>query len=110
MEWLHTFLQPYQEYIDKVETTPAEESTPQEMKKETGKPKQLSKEGLRSSYREGGKKRITAKEEELEEHRSLRFEPEYYHDYQKMNELNEKIDDIHNELAHLYEEWEQLNS
>lgn len=52
---------------------------------------------------------ITEVEEKLEEKRSLRFEEEYYQDYQKMNELNEEIDDIHNELAHLYEEWEKLN-
>ena len=55
-------------------------------------------------------KQITEKEQDLEAHRALRFEPEYYQDYQKMNELDEKIDDIHNELAHLYEKWEEMNS
>lgn len=53
-------------------------------------------------------KQITAKELELEEMRALRFEPEYYQDYTKMNALNEDIDDIHNELAHLEERWETL--
>lgn len=53
-------------------------------------------------------KQITAKEQELEDMRSLRFEPEYYQDYQKMNDLNNDIDDIHNELAHLEEKWESL--
>ena len=51
---------------------------------------------------------ITEKEQELEEMRALRFEPEYYQDYQKMNELNEDIDDIHNEIAHLEQRWEEL--
>lgn len=53
-------------------------------------------------------KQITEKEQELEDMRALRFEPEYYQDYQKMNELNEDIDDIHNELAHLEARWEEL--
>ena len=54
-------------------------------------------------------KEITKKEEELEFLRSLRFEPEYYQDYQKMNELDEEIDDKHNEIAHLMEKWEELS-
>ena len=53
-------------------------------------------------------KKITEKEQELEDLRALRFEPEYYQDYTKMNALNEDIDDIHNEIAHLEEKWEQL--
>ena len=36
--------------------------------------------------------------------------PEYYQDHQKMNALDEDIDDIHNELAHLMDEWEELSS
>ncbi len=55
-------------------------------------------------------KEITEKETELEDMRALRFEPEYYQDYQKMNRLDERIDEIHNELAHLYDEWEKLSS
>ena len=51
---------------------------------------------------------ITEKEAELEEMRELRFEPEYYQDYQKMNDLDQDIDDIHNELAHLEERWASL--
>ncbi len=54
-------------------------------------------------------KKITAKEEELEQYRDLRFEPEYYQDSEKMNALDQKIDDIHNELAHMYEQWEELS-
>ena len=35
------------------------------------------------------------KENELESLRELRFEPEYYHDFKKMNELDQQIDDVH---------------
>lgn len=55
-------------------------------------------------------KQITVKEKELEANRELRFEPEYYQDYQKMQVLDAHIDDIHNALAHLYARWEELNS
>ena len=40
--------------------------------------------------------------------RALRFEPEYYQDYTKMNALDQDIDDIHNEIAHLEKKWEEL--
>ena len=52
-------------------------------------------------------KSIETKEKELEELRQLRFEPEYYQDMQKMTQLDQKIDDVHNELAHLMEQWEE---
>ena len=45
----------------------------------------------------------------LEDKRSLRFEPEYYHDYQKMNELDEEIDEIHNQIENLMNKWEELS-
>ncbi|MBR5795563.1 MAG: ABC-F type ribosomal protection protein [Erysipelotrichaceae bacterium] len=54
-------------------------------------------------------KQIDEMETKLEELRALRFEPEYYHDYQKMQVLDEQIDDLHNEIAHLMEEWELLH-
>lgn len=54
-------------------------------------------------------KQIEQKEALLEELRELRFEPEYYHDYQKMNELDEKIDDVHNEIEHLMTLWEEYS-
>lgn len=46
-------------------------------------------------------------EEELEELRELRYEPEYYQDYRKMEELDAKIDDKHNEIANYTNEWEE---
>ena len=75
---------------------------------EEKKPKVRSKDTLKREINKIETK-ITEVEESLEEKRELRFEEEYYQDYQKMNALNEEIDDIHNELAHLYEEWEKLN-
>lgn len=43
--------------------------------------------------------------EKLESHRELRYEPDYYHDFSKMEELNQIIDDIHNEIKNLENEW-----
>lgn len=52
---------------------------------------------------------INEKEEQLEDLRQLRFEPEYYHDYRRMNELDERIDDMHNEIEHLMRLWEEYS-
>ena len=46
-------------------------------------------------------------QEDLEALRELRFEPEYYQDYQKMEELDQQIDEQHNEIARLSDEWEE---
>ena len=54
-------------------------------------------------------KLIDEKEALLEDWRQLRFEPEYYHDYRKMNELDEAIDDLHNEIENLMTRWEELS-
>lgn len=43
--------------------------------------------------------------EKLESHRELRYEPDYYHDFSKMEDLNQIIDDIHNEIKNLENEW-----
>ena len=80
---------------------PAEETTPAE--------KRLSPEGMRRQI-EKIERKITEKEALLEEKRALRYEPEYYQDFRKMNELDEEIDQIHNDLANLMETWEKLNA
>ena len=49
---------------------------------------------------------IDEKEGELEALRELRFEPEYYQDSSKMAQLDETIDDKHNEIAHLMDQWQ----
>lgn len=54
-------------------------------------------------------KQIEEKEVKLEELRDLRFEPEYYHDYHKMNELDDLIDGVHNEISLLMKTWEEYS-
>jgi ATP-binding cassette subfamily F protein 3 len=49
-------------------------------------------------------------EQELEELRELRYEPEYYQDYRKMEELDNTIDEKHNEINALMSEWEEKSS
>ena len=46
-------------------------------------------------------------QEELEALRELRYEPEYYQDYRKMEGLDATIDEKHNEIAHYTNEWEE---
>ena len=53
---------------------------------------------------------LSKAEEELEALRDLRYEPEYYQDYRKMDELDGRIDDKHNEIANLTKEWEEKSS
>ena len=50
---------------------------------------------------------ISLMEDILEDKRALRFEPEYYQDMNKMKELDEEIDDIHNQIHALEEKWEE---
>lgn len=54
-------------------------------------------------------KQIAKKEQELEENRELRYEPEYYQDSKKMKELDEVIDDIHNEINKMMALWEEYS-
>lgn len=54
-------------------------------------------------------KEITAKENQIQNMQKLRNEPEYYEDFQKYNALNEQIDDLSDELASLYQKWEDLS-
>ena len=46
---------------------------------------------------------------ELEALRELRFEPEYYHDFKKRNELDQQIDDVHVEIDRLMQKWEEYS-
>ena len=46
-------------------------------------------------------------EEDVNSLEELRYEPEYYQDYRKMEELEGRIDDKKNEIAHLTKEWEE---
>ena len=55
-------------------------------------------------------KMLEEAELDLESLRELRYEPEYYQDYQKMEELDQQIDDKHNEINALMSEWEEKMS
>ena len=50
---------------------------------------------------------ISLMEDILEDKRALRYEPEYYQDMNKMKELDEEIDDIHNQIHALEQKWEE---
>ena len=51
-------------------------------------------------------KAIMEAETQLEAYRELRYEPEYYHDFKQMQALDASIDEQHNTIAHLMEQWE----
>ncbi len=101
----------YQEYVDKTNGVITAVSVAA-----AGKPKTVNTSSAAASQRYNAKqsaaleKKIAKAEEQLEQLRALRYEPEYYQDFTKMNELNESIDDKHNEIAHLMKEWEDYAS
>ncbi len=94
----------YNDYMHKNEQNTVQE-TPT-VKKETKKPVRNINYAREIKKLE---KKIEEKEAELEELRELRFDPEYYHDYKKMSELDSKIDDVHNEIEHYMEQWEEYS-
>ena len=96
----------YQDYINKDKVTVTEKNTKDKDKKAGRKPERTINYGKEISKLE---KKIASKEEELEQLRELRFEPEYYHDYQKMKELDDTIDDVHNEIENLMQKWEEYS-
>ncbi|MBQ6591411.1 MAG: ABC-F family ATP-binding cassette domain-containing protein [Solobacterium sp.] len=95
----------YTEAREKEKAAVVQEEKPAEVKQEK---RALSPEAKRREIKRV-EEAITRKEAELEEKRALRFDESYYHDYRRMNELEEEIDTIHNELEHMYEQWEILN-
>lgn len=50
--------------------------------------------------------KIAKAEAYLEQLREQRFDPTYYHDPKKMQELDDQIDDVHNEINAAMELWE----
>ena len=94
----------YEEYMNRDKVPPVEKKQP--VKKDSAKPERYINYGKEISKLE---KKIAVKEEELEGLRELRFEPEYYHDFKKMNELDERIDALHVEIDHLMETWESYS-
>ncbi len=93
----------YNEYMER-DHKPAVSDKPVEEKKPVSQAKQQRVNVKKIAQLE---RMITRAEKELEELREKRFDPEYYHDNRKMDALEEEIDDKHNEIAHLMEEWEE---
>ncbi len=94
----------YSEYMEGVLTEKAKAE--EEIKKE----KTASKPVRRKNWKNEVKrleKLIEEGEAELERLRELRFDPEYYHDYRKMEELEDQISVQHNLLTGLMAEWEE---
>lgn len=97
----------YRDYLDRNQP-----KTEEKKKKETPQPKVQTQEKKSINYSKEIRKLeklIDQKETELEELRELRFDPEYYHDYQKMAELDASIDEVHNEIENLMLKWEEYS-
>ena len=97
----------YNEYLDKKNgKTPVLVAAVK--KEEAAAPVSTAKQQRENAKKTVQLERLIARaEEELERLRELRFDPEYYHDYQKMAQLDDQIDEKHNEINHLLEEWEK---
>lgn len=93
----------YKDYIDS--KTVKEELSQKEIKKENVPLKEIKKKPKYNISKL--ENQISLMEDILEDKRALRFEPEYYQDMNKMKELDEEIDDIHNEIHALEEKWEE---
>lgn len=105
----HVYNLNYDEYLDKKKNNTLIE----EKKEKKEEPKEQSK-ALTFQEQKAYKNRVqrieallAMAEEDLEALRELRYEPEYYQDYQKMEELDNMIDDKHNEIENLSQEWEE---
>lgn len=92
----------YKDYIDV--------KTKQEEVKEKEKKEAVPLKQLKQKPKYNIKKledEISLMEDILEDKRALRFEPEYYQDMNKMAELDDEIDEIHNQIHALEEKWEE---
>lgn len=103
----HFFPYGYDEYIEKSTQTPKTKEVIQQVEIVEEKPKIKPINAKREVLKL--EKLIEEKEIELEAKRALRFEPEYYHDYEKMNQLDNEIDEIHNEISRYFKQWEELS-
>ena len=97
----------YEEYLEKKASNDLVESVAK-VEKES-KPTTVSFTDLKAIKNRVAKLEVLLDEAEqdLEAMRELRYETEYYQDYRKMEELDAKIDDKHNEIASLMKEWEE---
>ena len=93
----------YKDYIDvKVKEELQKDKEPKEEKMPLKQLKQRPKYNIGRLENE-----ISLMEDILEDKRALRYEPEYYQDMNKMRELDEEIDEIHNQIHALEEKWEE---
>ena len=93
----------YKDYIDvKVKEELSTKKENKEEKQPLKELKQKPKYNIKKLENE-----ISLMEDILEDKRALRYEPEYYQDMNKMRELDEEIDDIHNQIHALEEKWEE---
>lgn len=93
----------YKDYID---IKPIESQQTKDTKKEETVPLKVLKKKPKYNI-DKLEKEISELEQLLENKRDLRFEPEYYQDSYKMRELDDEIDDIHNQIHALEEKWEE---
>ncbi len=91
----------YKDYIDSHTKEEVKKVTEDKVEQPPVKQKQKTKYNLKKIEEE-----ISNLEELLEEHRALRYEPEYYQDSARMQELDEEIDEIHNKIHAQEELWE----
>lgn len=96
----------YQDYLDR--NKPKEEVKLKKKSNEVKPPEEKKAINYSKEIRKL-EKMIDQKETEIEALRELRFDPEYYHDYQKMAQLDEQIDDMNNEIEHLMAKWEEYS-
>ena len=93
----------YKDYIDTKKVKQDVIETIEEVKEKPSKPKKdKPKYDVKKLETE-----ISELEELLEAKRDLRYEPEYYQDSSKMQELDSEIDDIHNLIHAATEKWEE---
>ena len=96
----------YKDYIDTSKKERQNESKAET--KEEKEPVKLKDLKQKPKYNiKNLEEQISIMEDILEEKRALRFEPEYYQDSKRMQELDEEIDDIHNEIHALEEKWSE---
>lgn len=91
----------YSEYMEK---------NKQEVKEEKKQSRKEKERGI--NYKREVKKleeKIEAYEQQIESWKQLRFEEEYYSDYQKMQELDGKINAYENELVEMMTLWEEYS-
>ena len=99
----------YQDYLDRNSSQVSSMKVVKENEK--NKPKQEIKKSINYSKEiKKLEKLIDQKETEIEALRELRFDPEYYHDYQKMAKLDDKIDEVNNEIENLMIKWEEYTN